>query len=199
MPLLAQNLILPRCPHCSIASPNLFKVHQFETNDHLGQNKRTWVIYNCGSCGGAVSACSIHFGAEVNEYFPNSQSAKEDVPDRPRSFLQQAMESLHAPAGAVMLAGSAVDSMLKLKGYTEGSLYKRIESAASDHLITADMAIWAHEVRLDANDQRHADEASTLPTPEDAKRVIEFASAFAEYLFVLPSRIQRGITKLSAP
>ena len=55
------------------------------------------------------------------------------------------------------------------------------------------MAHWAHEVRLDANDQRHADQAADLPTTEDAKRVIDFASAFAEFLFVLPSRVQRGI------
>jgi len=93
-----------------------------------------------------------------------------------------------------MLAASAVDSMLKLKGYTDGSLYTRIEKAASDHLITGDMAKWAHEVRLDANYQRHADEISSLPTPNDARRIIEFASAFAEFLFVLPGRVLRGIS-----
>ncbi|GAA0769527.1 DUF4145 domain-containing protein [Ideonella azotifigens] len=117
----------------------------------------------------------------------------EDIPDRPRAFLQQANESLHAPAGAVMLAASAVDSMLKLKGYTNGNLYSRIEKAAADHIITSDMATWAHEVRLDANDQRHADEAAALPTEEDAKRVIDFAAALAEIMFVLPSLVQRGL------
>jgi len=92
-----------------------------------------------------------------------------------------------------MLSASAVDAMLKIKGYTEGSLYLRIEKAVEDHLITNEMATWAHEVRLDANDQRHADQAATLPTQQDATRVIEFASALAEFLFVLPSRIQRGL------
>jgi hypothetical protein len=43
-----------------------------------------------------------------------------------------------------MLAASAVDSMLKDKGYKEGSLYKRIDTAAADHLITDGMAQWAH-------------------------------------------------------
>jgi hypothetical protein len=100
---------------------------------------------------------------------------------------------MHAPAGAVMLAASAVDAMLKLKGYADGSLYTRIEKAVTDHAITADMAKWAHAVRLDANDQRHADQAAILPTQEDAKRVIDFAAALAEILFVLPSRVQRGI------
>jgi len=92
-----------------------------------------------------------------------------------------------------MLAASSVDSMLKLKGYMEGSLYERIEKAVADHLITQDMAKWAHEVRLDANDQRHADEAASLPSQDDAQRVIDFASALAAFMFVLPNRVQRGI------
>jgi hypothetical protein len=107
--------------------------------------------------------------------------------------LQQARESLHAAAGAVMLAASAVDAMLKLKGYIEGSLYTRIQKAATDHVITADMAEWAHVVRLDANDQRHTDEAAALPTEADAQRVIDFATALAEIMFVLPKRVDRGI------
>jgi hypothetical protein len=115
------------------------------------------------------------------------------VPDRARILLQQAQESLHAAAGAVMLCASAVDAMLKIKGYIEGSLYARIEKAAEDHLITADMAKWAHEVRLDANEQRHADQAATLPDQQDAKRSLDFSNALAEFLFILPSRVQRGL------
>lgn len=116
-----------------------------------------------------------------------------EVPDRPRVYLQQAQESLHAPAGALMLCASSVDSMLKIKGYAEGSLHARIEKAVSDHLITPEMATWAHEVRLDANDQRHADEGASLPSQQDATRAIEFSMALAEFLFVLPGRVQRGI------
>jgi hypothetical protein len=74
-------------------------------------------------------------------------------------------------------------------------LYKRIDKAAAEHLITAKMAEWAHEVRLDANDQRHADEEAPLPEQSDAEKVIEFARALAQSLFVLPARIERGRAK----
>ncbi|MEJ1382533.1 MAG: DUF4145 domain-containing protein [Candidatus Sedimenticola sp. (ex Thyasira tokunagai)] len=195
MPRLQQNLILSRCPHCSIANPNLFKQHSLDTNNHAGTRSRKWFIYTCGGCGGVITAWSTSNNGEVEEYFPVSKSVQEDIPERPRTYLQQALESLHAPAGAVMLAASAVDSMLKEKGLAQGTLYSRIEQAVSDHVITQDMATWAHEVRLDANDQRHADEGSTLPTSDDARRVIDFTSALAELLFVLPSRVQRGITQ----
>ncbi|MNG17315.1 hypothetical protein D3C84_1012940 [compost metagenome] len=91
-----------------------------------------------------------------------------------------------------MLTASAVDSMLKDKGYKEGSLYKRIDKAAADHLITVEMAEWAHEVRLDANDQRHADDEGALPDEADARKSIEFTLALAQFLFVLPARVAQG-------
>ena len=92
-----------------------------------------------------------------------------------------------------MLAASAVDAMLKHRGLTEGSLYVRIEKAVEEHLITAEMSKWAHAVRLDANDQRHADQAASLPTEADAQRSIDFAAALGEILFVLPARVERGL------
>ena len=193
MPTLTPNLILPRCPHCSIANPNLAAVWQTETNNHHGSRLRRWLVYKCGSCGGLVPAAASQFGAEVLEYFPTAQSVKDDIPEKPRNLLQQALDSLHAPSGAVMLAASAVDSMLKLKGYMDGSLYSRIEKAAADHVITSDMATWAHDVRLDANDQRHADDGAPLPSEDDAQRAVDFATALAEFMFVLPSRVQKGI------
>jgi hypothetical protein len=96
-----------------------------------------------------------------------------------------------------MLAASSVDAMLKAKSYHDGTLYSRINKAAEDHLITQEMAQWAHEVRLDANDQRHADESVPLPTSEDAKKCIDFVLAFGEFLFVLPSRVRQGIVNAS--
>lgn len=193
VPKLEANLVLGRCPHCSVAHPNLRNKHQLTTRDHAERNPRTWCIYVCSKCGGVVSAAAEAAKKPVKEYYPKSRQVEDDIPEKPKSYLKQALESIHAPAGAVMLTASAVDSMLKLKSYTEGSLYSRIESAVNDHMITTDMATWAHEVRLDANDQRHADEDAKEPDSADAQRVIDFASALAEILFVLPKRVQRGI------
>lgn len=193
MPTLNKNLILERCPHCSIAHPNLFKFHHHSTKDHSGRIERHWFFYSCGGCGGVVTAWGYHPGEEVVQVFPEQQIVEEDIPEKPKAYLAQAIASMHAPAGAVMLAASSVDSMLKIKGYKDGSLYSRIEKAANDHLITNEMAAWAHEVRLDANDQRHADDDALLPTQDDAKRSIDFTKAFAVFLFVLPAKVQRGM------
>ena len=82
--------------------------------------------------------------------------------------------------------------MFKAKGYTSGKLYGRINKAAKEHLITSDMKTWADEVRLESNAERHADEDYELPTVEDAERVLKFALSLAEYLFVLPSKVEQG-------
>lgn len=193
MLILSENLDIPRCPHCAIASPNLPYVYRRPTSNITNRQTRDWGVYCCGRCGGLVIAWSHSWGTAVQAYFPMPTSIKEDIPDRPRVYLQQALESLHAPAGAVMLAAAAVDSMLKLKGYSDGTLCSRIDKAASEHLLTKEMALWAHEIRLDANAQRHADEKVELPTEDEAKRTTDFALALAEFLFVLPSRVQRGI------
>lgn len=193
MPNLSPQLTLSRCPHCSVANPNLQQIHQHETTNHEGGNLRRWRIYKCGNCGSLVTASASNFNQPTREIFPTSTEINEDIPDRAKSYLEQAVASIHAPAGAVMLAASSVDAMLKEKNYRTGSLYERIEQAVQDNLLTTEMANWAHEVRLDANDQRHADDDAKLPNENDAQKVIDFTTAIAEYLFVLPARIQRGL------
>ena len=194
MPTLTGTFDLQRCPHCKVAQPRLALQHQLKTNNSSNNRQRHWGIYVCGNCGGVVTAYGIGGSHEAQEWFPAVNSVPNEVPERPRTFLSQAQESLHAPSGAVMLAASSVDSMLKARGLTEGSLYARIERAAKDHLITQEMSEWAHAIRLDANDQRHADENAPLPTEADARRCIDFASALGEILFTLPARVSRGLS-----
>lgn len=194
MPNLSHLLTLNKCPHCTIANPYLSTIHSAETKDHEGGNLRRWRIYTCGNCGGIVTASGATQGGLVQEIFPSQMEIHYDIPERGKAYLTQAVDSIHAPAGAVMLAASSVDAMLKDKGYTNGSLYSRIESAVDDNLLTTEMATWAHEVRLDANDQRHSDDDAILPTSDDAKKVIDFTMAIAEYLFVLPAKVQRGLS-----
>jgi Domain of unknown function (DUF4145) len=167
------------------------------TVDFRKQNPRLWATYACKHCGGVVlavgdTASGVTEKSVIAEMWPQQETVSEAVPQPAKDYLTQAMESLHAPSGAVLLCGSAVDAMLKAKGFKDGTLNSRIDFAAKQHAITSDMAAWAHEIRLDANDQRHADENAALPLVEDAERAIEFANALAQFLFVLPARVKRG-------
>ena len=196
MPQLGDQLELGRCPHCNVDKPSLPALMGFlYTTTHSGNHERCWRVYSCTRCGGVVTAGSDNPQFRISEVYPSSTNVDEAIPDRARIYLTQALNSLHAPAGSVMLSASAVDAMLKEKGYLEGSLYKRIDKAAEDHLVTQEMAKWAHEVRLDANDQRHADENAELPSEGDARKCVDFVLALAQFMFVLPARVQRGLEK----
>ncbi len=196
--MLGEQLPLERCPHCGAHRPTLEKGHVLGTKAFDGSNPRTWATYVCRGCGGVVMAWSksaVNAVGPVEGVLPQHEELSDAIPAEARRYLRQAQDSIHAPDGAVMLAASAVDAMLKSKGYQDGNLYSRIKSAVDAHLITADMALWAHHVRLEANKPRHADQDEPHATQAGASRAVEFASALANILFVLPSRITGGLKR----
>ncbi|MCW2362675.1 MULTISPECIES: DUF4145 domain-containing protein [Sphingobium] len=130
-------------------------------------------------------------GAIIFQIHPEMEVVSDVLPLRAKKFLQQAIESRHAPDGALMLAASAIDAMLKEMSYKDGSLYSRIETATRDGVLTAEMREWAHEIRLSANEPRHADDDFEGATPEDAEQVIEFSKALGQYLFELPAKVKK--------
>jgi hypothetical protein len=129
---------------------------------------------------------------------PAPRSAHEDIPERARIFLQQAYDTLHAPDASAVMAGSAVDAMLKAINYNDGSLYSRIDKALEDNVLTKGMADWAHEVRLGSNRPRHADENNPHVSKAEAAQSVEFAEALGNFLFVLTARINRGLQAAAA-
>jgi Domain of unknown function (DUF4145) len=187
-----------RCPHCSIAAPHLLRAWSSHgpTKRSDGGNPRWWGVYLCQSCGGVVSVVGIapsNSDFYLAEVFPSTKTAHEDLPEPARIFLQQAYETLNAPDAAAVMAGSAVDAMLKAKGYVEGSLYDRIDKALADNVLTRGMADWAHAVRLGSNRPRHADENKPHTSFLEATQSVEFAEALGNFLFVLTARIDRGL------
>lgn len=194
---LLEHLRLERCPFCNVDKPNLDKILEAKTTNSEGSAEALWRFYKCARCGGVVTAWAKKADEYTNGIIPAPENISKDIPNKAASFLLQAIQSIHAPAGAIMLAASSIDAMLKEKSYINGDLFPRIEQAAKDHLITEAMSKWAHQVRLDSNVQRHADHEAELPTEKDARKTIKFAKAFAEFLFVLPAMIEEGLKETS--
>ena len=136
---------------------------------------------------------NIHQNAPIETLYPSVRIAAAEIPDPARRYLQQAMETLHAPDAAAVMAGSAVDAMLKHFNLIDGSVYNRIDEAVSQHILTASMGEWAHEVRLGSNRPRHSDAENPHVSPQQAQQSVEFAEALAHFLFVLSSRVNKGI------
>lgn len=196
---------IPQCPRCQRANP-VFAIVGDRRNVAVTANSSVFyrvAIYRCTSCDGSVLAESRRRDSPTISpeeralfIFPKSETISTDIPSRPRGFLTDALNSLNAPSASIMATCSAIDAMLKEKGIgrfdkggKERSLNKRIEIAVEDGVLTKDMAQWAHKVRLDANDQRHADEDAEPATADQAKSVFELAKGLGEVLFVLPARV----------
>jgi len=194
---------ISRCPHCSKSDPTFSRVWESGltgTPRGDGGNPQKWAAYRCASCGSVVVACgkpgeTIGYSQlpEVDKVFPSTPSVSDEIPELPRKFLAQALDTLHAPDAAALMAGSAVDAMLKHLGYEKGSLYERIDKARDDALLTQGMADWAHSVRLGSNRPRHADKDRPNVSPEEAKRSVTFAQALGDFLFVLSAQIKDAV------
>jgi hypothetical protein len=141
-------LRITRCPHCGVGRPQVSQL--LDLGD---RGNRRWGVFTTTCCGGVLLTIGQE-GAIANNYapietiYPAARSAAMEIPDPARTYLQQAFETLHAPDAAAVMAGSAVDAMLKHLGLIEGSVYSRIEHAVCQHTLTAAMGDWAHEVRL---------------------------------------------------
>ncbi len=135
----------------------------------------------------------------MTEYFPRPDIVDSLIPERPKRYLQEAIDTIHSPTASIIVCAGAVDAMLKEKGLKDGTLYARIQQARENHLITPEMATWAHQVRMDANDERHVDDAALIPTSDDALKAIAFTKALAELLFVLPTKVSAGLQASSQP
>lgn len=184
------------CPHCGVAAPVL-QAKWLANNDPIPRGDQgspsRWGVYACTSCGHLITAKGQP-GAGVNnplivQIYPDLWEVDELVPDQIRNYLSQAHQTLASPDASVVMSASSIDAMLKDNELTEGSLYARIDQAVAQGLLTQKMADWAHRVRLDANNPRHADADTPHMTREDARRAFDFANALTEYLYILPSRM----------
>jgi DNA-directed RNA polymerase subunit RPC12/RpoP len=195
---IGQDLPLETCPHCGVANPRI--VMMWTTGQPVPRATsgptQVWAMYRCTSCGGGLLVKGQDDDktgrSPIVEIIPKPKEAHGDIPEPARTFLQQAYRTLHAPDAAVMVAGSAVDAMLKELGFKAGSVYARIEQAVEQHELTDGMGEWAHEVRLGSNRPRHADNEKPHVTADEAKQSVEFAEALGYFLFVLSKRVERG-------
>jgi hypothetical protein len=208
------QLALPRCPHCNVANPALELKQNIDAAPARAQLMARpglayqWHIYICRTCAGLIAAAAIrtsqnnYYGQSGNTIpfywmIPAPKYLDKKLPSRVARYLGQAQETIASPAASIIMSASAIDAMLKEKGLKDGSLFDRINKAASDGIITKDLAAVAHDVRLGANDERHADEDAALTTDEDAQRCLEFAEAIAEMVFILPTRVKAPAPKAS--
>jgi HEPN domain-containing protein len=110
-----------------------------------------------------------------------------DVPEKIGNAYEEALDNLHRGKyeTSVLLCGKALD--LSTKGMDAAwKLDQRLKKLAADGKITAAMADWAQEIRVDRNAAIHEDEDFTQ---KDAEDIVTFTEAFLTYIYTLPALI----------
>lgn len=130
----------------------------------------------------------------VRSIYPNASQIKapEATPERISKFFIEAQENFQRGnfETSVGLARKVIDLATHYLGVSAdisvSNLSARINRLRDNSMLTADMADWAHIVRLDGNESVHTDEEFTSKETEE---ILDFTETFLLYAFTLPSMV----------
>jgi hypothetical protein len=198
------------CPHCG-ARNTTFDVHGSRHHD------RNTLLFNvfasCPVCDGPVAAiieCSTSTSDpaktsdnlnkssrfKIRSTFPVRSAAKapEHVPDGVARAVVEGGENLADGryTSAVAMFRRAIDIATRAFSteVTAWKLEKRIDKFSDEGLLTKDMRIWAHKIRLEGNEAIHED---AEPTAEQATELQLFTQLLLVYMYTLPAKVQASI------
>lgn len=100
-----------------------------------------------------------------------------------------------APNGALLMCRRALQEAIDDLGAKKGNLPTQLQDLVDKFKITPDLKEWGDHARIGGKLAAHGtggdewgDETKVWGTQEDAAAVIDFCSAFFEYIYVLPKR-----------
>lgn len=126
--------------------------------------------------------------------------APENLPENIEKFFTQGIRNERAEnwdaAGAMFRKALDVATKVLDPPNSGKPLFQRIEALAQAGRLTADLAAWAHEVRIEGNSSVHDDEPETS---EDVAVIHQFARAVLLYTFTLPALVAARSTSPTTP
>jgi hypothetical protein len=197
----SSQTVRAKCAHCDGA----YSVFQFQANANVQVDERraiannnythvSYMLFRCPGCGHGALAVIHHAGNPgdasraiyLESFYPFVGDAVPLPSKTPKDIRAEFREAeLCAAAGAYRAASalmrSTLEKTLKANGYTKGNdpkltdLYKRIDAAGADGVITEARRKRAHEnIRSLGNDVLHDDwQEVTLDEFEDAHHYMQ--------------------------
>lgn len=194
---LDNNLSLDRCPHCSVANPNLPYVWQTTTENHSGRNKRNWKVYKCESCGGLISAFSPHGTNNVIQIYPSKISETFDFEYLRGDVLADFQEALNCysnncfNAFAAMCRRTVQSLATQLGSEGKDKVTKQLENLKSILDIDEETFTILEQIIIAGHDGAHPH----LPklSPQRAAILLELMKDVLYQLYIRKIKIEESI------
>lgn len=197
------RIVRTTCPGCGGAVTNYQEV-QGATVARPGPIRCVDVLMRCLACGrGGLAEILLDGGGHwkvLARFFPRVRdyAPLPSVPEGIKADFREAelCASVEAWRGAVALLRSSLEKTLAANGYDKGSLFERINDAATDGLITASRKERAHEkVRILGNDVLH-DEWQEV-TEDQYSRAHHYVQRTLEDFYEHREEVVKQLLKLS--
>jgi len=89
---------------------------------------------------------------------------------------------------SVVMCRRALQTSVIEKGASNGRLIDQIDELCRNGIITEDIKIWSHEIRLTGNLGAHPDGLEDV-SPEDAEDLIKFVEEYLNYVYIMPAKV----------
>ena len=156
------------------------------------------VFLKCPVCGSSLLGYAQNYQVGRDEWewsalkriWPEPESYLHySIPDEVRSSLLEARTCYNAGASraCAVMCGRALEAMC-VAHTSEKTLHKGLQALRDSGVIDGRLFDWGDSLRKERNIGAHATEQNV--SMEDAKDVLEFATAICEYVYVLSDRYE---------
>ena len=209
---MGKNLLKP-CPHCNATATytTIFTTLPERLVD-LQMDKTYHALVSCDAenCGGitllilkgveiSLGRSNFRYTTELVDQYPKrTPKPHESIPPQVADDYIEAIKCFDVGTwkASVVMCRRALQGSVIEKGAKEDKLVDQIDELYGQQIITKDIKDWAHEIRLTGNIGAHPDKDGLEDvTEEDAKELIDFMEEYLNYVYIMPSKVERKRAK----
>ena len=190
--------MLIECSYCQSRVDAELLAENSEYDPYADPGPLKIMFLKCPSCSKSLLGVTEAYQVSADEWewddasrlWPEPQSYLHySIPDDVRSSLQEAKICYRAKAfsACAVMCGRAIEAMC-VAHTSEKTLHKGLQALRDSGVIDGRLFDWGDSLRQERNIGAHA--TGQKVTSEDARDVLEFATAICEYVYVLSDRYE---------
>lgn len=202
---MEENMKILECYHCGnetlmkqVGDHSKVITHRDFDKDNgpfvIGEEELKWEMYQCPVCEKITllytySNVYADYLSE-NILYPRFDYEKKEVPDKINNSFVSALKTKHVDLSICLLSlRRTLEMICKDKGFNDGSLAAKISNMVDERVLPSILNSASSIVRDLGNQAAHADDVDH--TREEVENSIEFVEQIINYIYVLPSKIEK--------